>query len=415
MRNLDSKINKSQSQGLIHSFLFDPCIYISSLSSLEGDVTAEEIKAAVEKAYTQNETTMSKIILDGGNAYYQKMDATGCTVFIEERGWRELMYESERDPFRINEGELFRIYIIPNPSKKEHTIFMMAHHIAADGKSLFLLLEDILANLSGKEVEYRTLHTEGFRIIPKNVQPPRYIRSFAKPLNAMWQKNKKIFNWDDYYEIHRQFWKSRKLEVELETIEKEELALIKAECKELGITVNSYIVTKIMKEHPEYKTLVFPISLRENSRAIANQAVVVKLSYEYDKKRSFQENAQRLHKIIKLHMGDENKKYMVSAVVRLLDPVLIDAALMYTYAGYKNKAAEIAAKQIGYYGNKKSDVAVTNLTNISIQSDYGRFRLKSTLGIAARMSALKDIVCVSTFNGRMTIAYSNMREISYEE
>ena len=70
---MEHKINKTQSQSMLHSFLFEPNVYMCLLVSLEGNITAEEIEAAVQKAYTQNETTMSKIILDGENVYFQNM------------------------------------------------------------------------------------------------------------------------------------------------------------------------------------------------------------------------------------------------------------------------------------------------------------------------------------------------------
>ena len=98
---------------MMHAFLFDPCVYMCTVISLKGELWEEEIEEAVKKAYTQNETTMSKVILKNGNAYYQNMPKTGCKVFRDLRPWQEIMQESELEPFKISEGELFRTYIIP--------------------------------------------------------------------------------------------------------------------------------------------------------------------------------------------------------------------------------------------------------------------------------------------------------------
>ena len=65
-------MNTTQSQPLLHSFLFDPNSYMYLVVSLSGELTIKELVSAVEKAYTQNETTMSKVILENGNAYFPR-------------------------------------------------------------------------------------------------------------------------------------------------------------------------------------------------------------------------------------------------------------------------------------------------------------------------------------------------------
>lgn len=405
---MSGKINKCQAQSLLHCFLFDPSIYISMVAVIKGEVTTEEIKNAVEKAYTMNETTMSKIILENGNAYFQNMSQTGCTVFVDERDWRDIMHESEKDTFRINEGELFRIYIIPNPSTQEHTIFMMAHHIAGDGKSLIMMMEDILQILSGREVEYRPLNKEGSITPSADLKLSWGIRTFVQYLNHMWKKQEKVFGWEDYFYVHQQFWKDRESDIRYEVVEKENLEEIKQKSKEFGITVNSYMITEFMKKHPEYKNFSLPISLKGENRSISNQVILLKLDYVYNTKKSFAENAQQVHRLIKKHVEDDNKKYFITSFIRQIDSTLMDACLMYSHTEYKNKAAEIIANLAGYYGNRKTDIAVTNLTNIPIQVDYERFHLVSVFGIAACMSAVKNVICIGSYEGRMTIVYNNI-------
>ena len=400
-------INKSQRQSLLHCFLFDPSIYISLLVSIEGKISSGEIKEAVEKAYTQNETTMSKVVLEQGKAYFQNISETGCKVFIEERDWREIMYESERNTFKINQGELFRTYIIPK--EEGYQLLVMAHHIAGDGKALLIILEDILANLSGKEVEYKPLNTEWTPNMKSGLKAPLAAQVFIKSLNYIWEKNGKVFSWDDYYEIHEKFWKRRKSDVQFEMIEKEELETIKAECRALGVTVNSYIITKILQKYTEYETFSFPISLRGKNRSISNQVILVRLKYKYDLKKTFNENTAAVHRKIQQYVENERKKYFIFLNLGLFNPILVDSSLMYTYAGYKNRISKIAANLIGYSGKNKTHLGITNLTNIEIQADYGNFKVTNAAGIAARMSASRAVICFGSFQGRMTIAYSNVK------
>ena len=109
-------------------------------------------------------------------------------------------------------------------------------------------------------------------------------------------------------------------------------------------------------------------------------------------------------------MEDEHKKYEVSARVRMLDPILLDSCLMYAYGGYQNKASKMMAETIGYVGRNKTNVTVTNLTNLQFKRNYGRFQVEEVFTIAPVMSATKEVICISTFHGKMTIAYSSIRK-----
>ena len=110
------KDNKTQAQAMMHTFLFEPNVYTAALVTLKGDLTAETIKAAIQKTYTQNETTMSRVVLENGEAYFQAVKETGCKVMVDSRDWHEIMHQNEKDTFKINEGEFIRSFIIP---KKE--------------------------------------------------------------------------------------------------------------------------------------------------------------------------------------------------------------------------------------------------------------------------------------------------------
>lgn len=400
-------INKSQLQGTLHCFLFDPSVYISLLASIEGDITIEEMKEAVEKGYSGNETTMSKVLLENGNIYFQNLEKTGCRVFVDERNWQEIMNESEQSVFRIDEGELVRSYIIP--TKKGLSLFIMAHHIMGDGKALIMLLEDILCNLSGREAGYRPLNREGTEKFPSNLKLPIPVRMGIKALNAMWKRKGEIFAWEDYYHVHEKFWKDRQSDIQFETIEKEQLDLIKAECKDWGITVNSYVVTKLLRKHPEYENVCCPISRRGENRSISNQVILVRMLCQYDAKKTFEANAKEVHRIIRHRLENNGNKYFIALSLGKMEPTLIDSSLVYAHGGYQNSISKKTAQLIGYAGDKKTHLSVTNLQNVNFETDYGRFRLKNIGFTAACMSATENVACVSTFRDTMTISYSSIK------
>lgn len=400
-------VNTSQTQGTLHCFLFEPSVYITLLASIEGDVATEEIKEAVAKVYTQNETTMSKVVLENGNVYFEQLSQSGCKVFVDSREWQEIMHESEQSAFRINEGELVRTYIIPG--ENGYTLFIMAHHIMGDGKALLMLLEDILCNLTGKEVEYRPLNRAGAEKFPYDQKLPMISDVAIKAFNAMWKKKGTAFTWQDYYKVHEKFWRGRQSDIRFEVIEKEQLQDMKTECKQLRLTVNSYIVTKLLQKQGECKNFCCPISIRGENRSISNLVILVRMNYQYNERKSFGENAAEVHKVIKRHMEDRGKKYFIAISLGKIKPTLLDSALLYAHGGYENKISKKVAQLFGYAGDNKTHLSVTNLQNIHLEDDYGRFRLKDISLVAACMSATKNVACVSTFRDKMKISYCSIK------
>ena len=254
---------------LERSFLFDPNIYMTVVVTVEGDITEEEVCEAVKKTYTKNQTTMSKIVLDeDGKVYLEEMEETGCKVFVDKRDWVEILRESERKPFRLEEGELIRTFVIPRG--KQTDIYLMAHHICGDGGALLIFAEDIFNHLEGREVQYKPT-----KVITSEESMKRGNLNFLqklglKTLSQKWGENRKIFGWEDYYKVHDEYWKNRYTEISFFEIEGSRLDELKAECKKLGVTVNTYLVAKLMNEYyPESKKLGIPISVRGEEKSIS--------------------------------------------------------------------------------------------------------------------------------------------------
>ena len=408
-RGIKNNINKSQLQELLHYFLFDPNIYIAAVMTLKRkkDVSVEEIKRAVEKAYTKNETTMSKLVLDNGEIFFENMSKTGCKVFIDRREWIDILHENEKNTFRINEGEFVRTFIIDG--KEEFRVFIMAHHILGDGQSLVLLAQDILSCLAKEEVEYKTLNNEDEEMIPLDIKYPFFKKAGIKLLNKQWEKTGKLFGWEDYYNIHKKFWANRQTYVE-KVVLSEDVQNIREKSKKIGITVNSYIVAKQFEKFPEYETIGMPISYRANNRSLANKVTIIKINYKYNTAISFEENAKKIHKIIKKTNEDPSKKFFIAKSLGLFGFGLLDGALMAKYAGYKNEIAESVVDIIGMSGKNKTQLGITNLGNLNLRTEYDSFEVEEFEAMAASMSTTKQVMAICTLKNRMNICLSSVKE-----
>lgn len=388
-------------------FLMDPNTLMTVVVTIEGDLSTEEIKNAVEKVYTCNQTTMSKMVLDEkGNLYLEEMQQTGCKVFVESQSWEKILCDNEGKTFHIDEGELVRTFIIPRGEKTD--IYIMAHHLMCDGLGIFLLVEDIMNTLQGKEVAYRSTKVLTKRGTIKKGDLTWKQRLGLKICNKNWKAEKQVYGWDDYYKIHEEFWKNWTTELVMTQIEGEELEALKQECKKLGITVNSYLVTKLLEEHPECRNIGVPVSLRGEERSISNLIASVAVCYQYDRDKTFEENAKIVDALVRKAVKNEGAIYHISQFLSIMDPTLVDAALMYHVLGQEKKVAKTMANIIGYTGDSGTDLGVTNLKEIQIPSDYGRFKITNIIPVAPRILTSKHVIAVSTYQGKMLIADSRL-------
>lgn len=393
---------------LERTFLFDPNVYMSVLMTLEGDVKTEELCEAVKKAYTKNAMMMSKAVLDEkGTFYMEEMDETGCKVFVDNRDWQEILHENECKPFRINEGELVRTFIIPKG--KQTDIFFMIHHITCDGNGIFIFAEDVLNILQGKEVKYRTSNVMTKKDAIKKGNLSFLEKLGLKKLSEKWcEEEKAVFGWDTYYKIHETFWKEHKTELSLTEVDNDELNEIKETCKKHGATVNSYMVTKFMKDYQGRHKLGIPTSIRENDRSISCMVSSVIAYAEYDHDASFEKNLVKINKVLKKELNNARTVYYIPQFVALSDGTLIDASFVQQFLGYESGRADRMRQILGLYGKDRTTLGITNLGVLSIPRKYDGFVIKKIIPVAPNVATSEKVITVSTFKGKMLIAESSI-------
>jgi len=389
---------------LERTFLFDPNVCMTVVLTLEGDVKTEELCEAVKKTYTQNAMTMSKAVLDeNGKFYMEEMDETGCKVFIENRDWQEILHENERKPFRVDEGELVRTFIIPKGNETD--LFFMIHHITCDGNGIFVFAEDVFNNLQGKEVAYRTSNVMTRDGVIKKGNLNFLEKLGLKKLSENWCKEEReVFGWDTYYKIHEEFWKENKTEISLTEVDGSELEEIKATCKRLGVTVNSYMVTKFMQDYQGRQKLAIPTSIRGNDRSISCMVSSVIAYAEYNFDASFEENLVKINKILQKQIKNIRSVYYIPQFIALSDGALVDAALAQQFIGYESSRADRMRQILGLYGKDRTRLGVTNLGVLSIAKDYDTFKITKIIPIAPNVATSEKVITISTFDGKMLIA-----------
>lgn len=65
---------------------------------------------------------------------------------------------------------------------------------------------------------------------------------------------------------------------------------------------------------------------------------------------------------------------------------------------------------MSYCGKNKRELGVTNLTLLDIPTYYGNYEIKNIIFVPPAVSYCQNVIGVSTINGRITIAYHNIKK-----
>lgn len=383
--------------------LFEPNVYITVAVEIAGKVCPQKLFSAIEQAFEANEAAMSKIVLERGAAYYEKMSVTNCKVEIKEAttDWVTLAYQNEKIPFAINKGELIRVFIIPAEDKTQ--LMVMAHHLAGDGKSMIYFVKDIMTALAGRPLTYKPLTLLERNLPQKGLSVTA--RLFARYCNYKWDN--RFFTWQDYYDLHDRYWKNVSSDIRYETLSVEETQRIKDEARKIGCSVNSFLVTQFLQKYQKKCEVGIPVSIRQgNNEAMSNLTSGIQIRYQYDVKKTFAENAIQIHKRIAKKLK-KNKLFVLQFLARL-PMTLLDAVLLHTYGLCDAPLAEKTAKIMSYTGKNKRGLGITNLTVLDIPVSYGNYQIKNIVFVPPAVSYSHNIIGVSTVNGRMTISYHDI-------
>lgn len=389
--------------------LFEPNDYIQLLVQFKRPAASSDagkLADAVKRAYMFNESTMSKIVLEeNGVAYYEKMEKSGCKVMIREENFEDIIRENEKIPFRLEDGELMRVFVILQGSKL--SLLIMAHHLAGDGKSMVYFLEDVMRIFVGQKAEYKLMKTVTDDFFPAKTELPAKVRLYVNGVNRKWKKKGQSFSWEDYYHVHKAYWETHSSCFEYKIISGEEFDRIKADAKRTGVSVNSFLVTTCLKERGKGRknVLGIPVDVRENDSSMSNQVSGISIKYKYLENKTIEENAVNVHNKIYKNLGNPRMKYFVLRFIAAFEPSLIDSVLLCTHGCYQNPVSEKLAGVMGYMGDKTKDLGVTNLGKIGIPSVYGEYEIGRIMFFPPAVSYAKEIVGVVSTGGECVMTH----------
>jgi hypothetical protein len=213
--------------------------------------------------------------------------------------------------------------------------------------------------------------------------------------------------------LHHLFWEKNGDQKLLAWTTSEEMSTaLVLRCREEKVTVNTALWTAFLAAQHDVQDTVksyqhrsaLAVNTRDKLTVPVGEAfgfyassLTVQLKYAFRK--SFWENARRLHKKIRTSL--EKTEIFRMLIAELMSPTLLDSLYFSKYGLIENKISERLLKRMGWdritYGH-----AITNVGRMDIPTEYGPLLLDTVYGPSFYSDVEEKIVGVITVGGRIS-------------
>ncbi len=357
--------------------------------------------------------------------------------------WIEVYNSEIQIPFEFEERPPIRFILVQSPDVSE--LIILCHHIICDGMSLAFLARDSLIDLGDPVREVEVLPDPvpiGMDNIPKEVSLNAIFRFVIKRINRKWEKDKIFFDQEDYKDLSQAYWKNsrhRMLTVELSAEQTSDLA---ERCRRRETTVNTALTAAFAgaqcavqgrkKTHP---SIGIAGNLRDKMEKPAGAVMgfyagLVTLKYKYNIKRSFWENARRLHRKIRPRITNKNLFgelllwcHLDPAILESLNFKMLGGLVPSGFSRYRkisafNRQNDVVSsllkrKKMNSLNRVFMGTAVTNLTSLDFPRTYGSLELDRLImqpGGAFPLGMVNLVLGAVTCAGKLSIVIEYAEE-----
>lgn len=433
---------KRQATAMERLFTRSPFSLVTVVARVKGNIARDALEAAVGKV--QQRHTNLRVRLeddDRHNPWFTTEGAGSIPVEVISREsaeqWIGVVREAGTVPFDFEKGPPIRVFLVRSDEVSD--LIVMCHHIVCDGMSLAYLVRDLLEHLADPSLQVTVLPDPvpvGPGTMPGDISLNPIVRYAIRRMNKKWDADPVYFDQHDYELLTEAYWQTydhRLAAIELSRTETTELV---ERCRREQVTVNTALTVAFaaaqsieLGEGRYEPKLGVAADLRSRLRQPAGEVMgfyagVATLSYEYDAKLGFWDNARKLHAKLQEGFTDETL-FKEPLTWSLLSPAILDAinfkklgSLVPEDAPGSRKLREFSRRKDVVQGILKRDkmespdrvfmgTAITNLTRLDFPTTYGPLELERLImkpGGAFPLASVNLVVGAVTVAGRLSLA-----------
>jgi NRPS condensation-like uncharacterized protein len=416
---------------------------ISMIATILGDVSIDELKNVIKKMQLRHPILNAHLQPEGKELYLEANENLEIPLLIINRTsdnqWKEEIIQQHKIPFRMERGPLIRFILLYSTEISDLIIF--SQHTICDGMSLAYLARDIMVYLGNSTKEVKLLPPAPLvneDNIPSDIKPNLMMRVFGKTINKKWEKNEIIFNYEDFYALHKVYYDNYTYKAHLYELSKEDTQALITACRKNEVTVNTALMIAFAfaqnQSNPKTPKYLQNLSFAVNLRDLLKNPVLeqfgffaggMQFKFKYSDKQSFWEAVKTIHK--KTTPTKAREKALVSTLnAFILNSSIYDAQIFAAF-GHLIQSNSQSYDKIQLFINDKKNIInkmikkklskgfamgqiMTNLGKTGFPEKFGDLVLKNLILMPSCSPYTELVLGVVTHGGTLSITLNHMEE-----
>ena len=343
-----------------------------------------------------------------GNVYgYRITESPKTELLLKDReiagiNSPEIMEEYRR--LTARDWDLFgegMLKIAAWPAGEETCFLLVFHHLLADGRGALGLAEELadsyVQNLKPKYAPEKLISSADD--FPRESRMPFISRVLIDRANKTQAKEQRTLSYREYHAFADEFLKSDAVGYTVSRLPREDLDAIRDQCRRNGVTVNDYLLAKMMIGDRTEK-VIMACDLR-NRLGCYNEGALGIYSTAFSVEVKSKETdpfvlAGAVHEQVQKIMNRPADLYLILQCYANLDPAVLDAAFISCRGDYPDKAGKFIGSMFFGFEDAKG-YSITNLGSVESGS------ITSAFFIPPASPAVRKIQGILTVNGVMTV------------
>ena len=372
--------------------------------------------AEAENAYYYRATDRSQVELHLESGEINTLESESAASGLMEE-YRRL---TGRDWNLFEEGML---KISARQTGQKTQFLLVFHHLLADGRGALGLAEELaecyVRGLEPKSAPETLISS--VQDFPPDSRLPLISRMLVSKANRDWEKERHCVTYADYHAFANEFLRSDRVKHSIFRIGQEKLDRIRQKCHEEQVTVNDYLIAKMMQEEKTRKVIIasdlrsrlscyregalgnystaFSVEVKKREVAERETSRTQMSDQNALEVRSLFSLARTVHDRVAVTMAHPKHLYLVLQCYAELDPGLLDAAFISCKGGFPSKAGKFIGSL--FFGFEAGNgYSITNLGAIESES------IADAYFIPPASPAICKTQGILTVNGVMTVCTS---------
>ena len=380
-----------------------PNMEFGILAHIRAEYSREKVLETVRVMQAAHPFLRSVIAEDPGSRklYYQVQESLELSL-IEKSGvdsWQTDYNELTVPGWDVRREGMLKALLYP--AGAEFDILLIAHHLLCDGRGLLQLADEFAryyCHGSDPQPVSENL-IAGLGDLPDKSDLPFISRCVIDDANRRWDKEHHRVSHEEYLDFEKTFLRDNPVQREIITVDGAELERVHGLCRQRGVSVNDYLIAKMMQEEQTEKVVIAEdIRTRVScyrQGAMGNYSTAFSVVIK-KKENDVLALAERVASRVASVRKQPQKEMLVLACYLRMRPELIDAVAISTLGDFQSAAGAFVGRNMFGYGSRNGR-CLKNLGRV--ESDV----ISEAVFIPPASPANAKTWGILTMNGRMKI------------